>query len=113
MRNPLKIIIEKIPAKAGMTNMKRKGNILIIGAGLCGSLLALRLGQRGYNITIMEMRADLRKVDISAGRSINLAFSDRGIKAMRLVGIRWTVNQSGIFRSWHKSNEAGWYSRKG
>ncbi|WP_242202526.1 FAD-dependent oxidoreductase [Aestuariivivens insulae] len=61
--------------------------MLIIGAGLCGSLLALRLGQRGYNVTVYEMRPDLRKVNISAGRSINLAFSDRGIKAMKLVGI--------------------------
>jgi kynurenine 3-monooxygenase len=68
--------------------MKQKENILIIGAGLCGSLLALRLGQRGYNVRVIEMRPDLRKVDISAGRSINLAFSDRGIKAMRLVGIQ-------------------------
>ena len=69
--------------------MKNKQqNILIIGAGLCGSLLALRLGQRGYRVTVMEMRPDLRKVDISAGRSINLAFSDRGIKAMNLVGIQ-------------------------
>jgi kynurenine 3-monooxygenase len=65
----------------------QKQNILIIGAGLCGSLLALRLGQRGYNVTVYEMRPDLRKVDISAGRSINLAFSDRGNKAMKLVGI--------------------------
>lgn len=68
--------------------MKNKENILIIGAGLCGSLLALRLGQRGFNVRVIEMRPDLRKVDISAGRSINLAFSDRGIKAMRLVGIQ-------------------------
>jgi len=68
--------------------MKNKENILIVGAGLCGSLLALRLGQRGYNVSIYEQRPDLRKVDISAGRSINLAFSDRGIKAMRLVGIQ-------------------------
>jgi len=67
--------------------MGKKENILIIGAGLCGSLLALRLGQRGYNVTVYEMRPDLRKVDISAGRSINLAFSDRGNKAMKLVGI--------------------------
>jgi kynurenine 3-monooxygenase len=65
----------------------KKQNILIIGAGLCGSLLALRLGQRGYNVTVYEMRSDLRKTDISAGRSINLAFSDRGNKAMKLVGI--------------------------
>jgi len=68
--------------------MTKKENILIIGAGLCGSLLALRLGQRGYNVRVIEMRPDLRKVDISAGRSINLAFSDRGIKAMRMVGIQ-------------------------
>ena len=65
----------------------KQQNILIIGAGLCGSLLALRLGQRGYNVTVYEMRPDLRKTDISAGRSINLAFSDRGNKAMKLVGI--------------------------
>lgn len=67
--------------------MNKQQNIIIIGAGLCGSLLALRLGQRGYNVTVYEMRPDLRKVDISAGRSINLAFSDRGNKAMKLVGI--------------------------
>lgn len=73
--------------------MPRQQNILIIGAGLCGSLLALRLGQRGYNVTVMEMRPDLRKVDISAGRSINLALSNRGIKAMKLVGIQDPVMQ--------------------
>ena len=67
--------------------MKELQNILIIGAGLCGSLLALRLGQRGHNVSVYEMRPDLRKVDISAGRSINLAFSNRGNKAMKLVGI--------------------------
>ncbi|MGB0981042.1 MAG: FAD-dependent oxidoreductase [Winogradskyella sp.] len=67
--------------------MKEQQNILIIGAGLCGSLLALRLGQRGYNVNVYEMRSDLRKTDISAGRSINLAFSDRGNKAIKLVGL--------------------------
>ncbi|OUS03616.1 kynurenine 3-monooxygenase [Flavobacteriales bacterium 33_180_T64] len=69
----------------------KQQNILIIGAGLCGSLLALRLGQRGYNVAIYEMRPDLRKTDISAGRSINLAFSDRGNKAMKLVNIEAKV----------------------
>ena len=65
-----------------------KQNILIIGAGLCGSLLALRLGQRGYKVRVVEARPDLRKTNINSGRSINLAFSDRGIKAMRMVGIQ-------------------------
>ena len=67
--------------------MTEKDHILIIGAGLCGSLLALRLAQRGYRVTVYESRPDLRKVDISAGRSINLALSDRGFKALRLAGV--------------------------
>ncbi|UKM66312.1 FAD-dependent monooxygenase [Flavobacteriaceae bacterium GSB9] len=71
--------------------MNKQQNILIIGAGLCGSLLALRLGQRGYNVSVYEKRSDLRKVDISAGRSINLAFSNRGSKAMKLVGLKEQV----------------------
>ena len=72
--------------------MKNKQqNILIIGAGLCGSLLALRMGQRGYNVTVYEKRPDLRATDISAGRSINLAFSDRGNKGMKLVGLEEKV----------------------
>ncbi|WP_233900048.1 FAD-dependent oxidoreductase [Tenacibaculum piscium] len=67
--------------------MNKKDNILIIGAGLCGSLLALRLAQRGFKVAVYESRPDLRTVDISAGRSINLALSDRGFKALRLAGV--------------------------
>jgi kynurenine 3-monooxygenase len=67
--------------------LKTEENILIIGAGLCGSLLALRLGQRGCNVKVMERRSDLRKENISAGRSINLALSNRGIKALKMVGL--------------------------
>lgn len=64
-----------------------KENILIIGAGLCGSLLALRLAQHGYNIQLVEKRPDLRKVTQDAGRSINLALSDRGLRGLRLAGV--------------------------
>ncbi len=72
---------------------RKKENILIIGAGLCGSLLALRMGQRGYQVTLIEKRPDLRKVEQDAGRSINLAFSDRGMKAMKMVGLQEEVNK--------------------
>ena len=40
--------------------MKNQENILIVGAGLCGSLLALRLAQRGYKVDVYESRPDLR-----------------------------------------------------
>ena len=64
-----------------------KDNVLIIGAGLCGSLLALRLAQRGYPVRLVEKRPDLRAVVQDAGRSINLALSDRGLKGLRLAGV--------------------------
>ena len=67
--------------------MSTKDHILIIGAGLCGSLLALRLAQRGFKITLVEKRPDLRKVTQDAGRSINLALSDRGLRGLRLAGV--------------------------
>lgn len=71
----------------------KEETILIIGAGLCGSLLALRMAQRGYNVQLIEKRPDLRTVDLGAGRSINLAFSDRGMKGMKLVGLEEQVKE--------------------
>src|SRR5688572_21755520 len=61
--------------------------ISIIGAGLVGSLLSIYLAKRGYDVTVYERRSDMRRNDIVAGRSINLALSDRGIKALEEVGI--------------------------
>jgi len=65
--------------------------IIVVGAGLCGTLLALRLAQRGNSVTIYERRSDMRNANISAGRSINLALSDRGLKGLRLVGLEEKV----------------------
>jgi kynurenine 3-monooxygenase len=67
--------------------MGKKDEILIVGAGLCGSLLALRLAQRGFQIKLVEKRPDLRQVEQDAGRSINLALSDRGLKGLRMAGV--------------------------
>ncbi len=64
-----------------------KKNTVIIGAGLVGSLLSIYLSKRGYKVKIYERRADMRKQDMVAGRSINLALSDRGIKALEEVGL--------------------------
>ena len=64
-----------------------KKNTVIIGAGLVGSLLSIYLSKRGYKVKIYERRADMRKEDMIAGRSINLALSDRGIKALEEVGL--------------------------
>ncbi len=59
----------------------------IIGSGLTGPLLAIMLANRGYTVDLYEKRADLRKADISAGRSINLALSHRGIHALKSANV--------------------------
>jgi len=61
--------------------------ISIVGAGLVGSLLAIYLRKQGHDITVFERRHDLRKTDISVGKSINLALSDRGWKPLKEVGL--------------------------
>lgn len=65
----------------------RPKQITLVGGGLVGSLLSVMLSRRGYRVTVFEKRPDLRKVAISAGRSINLALAERGIKALRTAGL--------------------------
>src|SRR5438552_37486 len=61
--------------------------VIIIGAGLSGSLLAIYLAKRGFQTEIYEARGDMRKETLFAGRSINLALSNRGIAALKEVGL--------------------------
>jgi len=63
-------------------------HVTILGAGLVGSLLGIILRKRGYKVTIYERRPDMRSASISAGRSINLAMSARGWKALELAGLK-------------------------
>ena len=63
----------------------------VIGMGPVGSLLALELARRGITVDAFERRPDLRAKTISAGRSINLAVSARGIAALQNVALAETV----------------------
>ena len=64
---------------------------IIIGAGLVGSLHAVYLAKRGVSVEVYERRPDMRKTEMSAGRSINLAISHRGLKALDRVGLKKKV----------------------
>lgn len=76
--------------------MSSNQKITIVGAGLCGTLLAIRLGQRGYEVELYEKRGDMRKEEIGAGRSINLALSPRGLMALDRVGLKEEILKSCI-----------------
>lgn len=64
-----------------------ESKVVIIGAGLAGSLLAIYLAKRGIAVDVYEARGDMRLEEVAAGRSINLALSDRGIAALHGVGM--------------------------
>ena len=70
--------------------------VTLVGAGLVGSLLSIYLAKRGYKIDIFERRPDMRKAKISAGKSINLALSDRGWKGLEGVGIADEIRKIAI-----------------
>ncbi len=69
-----------------MSNTGKK-HIAIVGAGLVGSLLSIYLKKRGYKVSVFERRADMRRKGFEGGRSINLALSNRGIRALEEVGL--------------------------
>lgn len=67
--------------------------IILLGSGLSGSLMAVYLAQRGFQVKLFERRPDMRRTDISAGKSINLAISVRGLSALAGVGLKSEIEK--------------------
>jgi kynurenine 3-monooxygenase len=75
--------------------------VAVVGAGLAGCLLACFLARRGIRVTVFERRGDPRPRDghqgqVERGRSINLAISERGLDALRRIGLEPTVMADAI-----------------
>ena len=75
------------PSSAFRPALDKHGPVVIVGAGQAGALLAIYLARQGHDVTVFESRPDLRRVDIDAGRSINLALATRGIVPLVDVGV--------------------------
>ncbi|HCU50868.1 MAG TPA: FAD-dependent monooxygenase [Micromonosporaceae bacterium] len=70
--------------------------VAIVGAGLAGCLLASFLARRGYAVDLYERRPDPRTGKVERGRSINLALSERGLDALRRIGLDQQVMQDAL-----------------
>src|SRR4051812_10762551 len=68
----------------------------IIGGGLVGPLMAVYLARKGFDISLYERRTDMRHADVPAGRSINLAVTARGLRALEEVGLKTDVMKIAI-----------------
>ncbi|HCW09027.1 MAG TPA: kynurenine 3-monooxygenase [Cytophagales bacterium] len=71
-------------------------HIAIAGAGLVGSLLSIYLAQRGFKVSVFERRPDMRTSNRDTGRSINLALSNRGLRALHEVGLEDEIKKAAI-----------------
>ena len=69
---------------------------IVVGAGLVGSLWAVFLARRGYQVEVYERRPDMRAKGYLGGRSINLAMSERGWAAIEKAGIREEISRVAI-----------------
>ncbi len=73
-----------------------KEKISLVGGGLVGSMLSILLAKKGYPVEVFESRPDMRKSNAYAGRSINLAMSHRGWKAIEMAGIKDEIDKVAI-----------------
>ena len=71
-------------------------SVVIVGAGLAGCLLAVYLSRAGWSVDLRERRGDPRARGHAAGRSINLAISARGLKALRRAGLEEAILRNAI-----------------
>ena len=76
-----------------MSALGERGPVVVVGAGPAGALMALYLARRGCEVAVYEARADIRRVEMSAGRSINLALATRGIVSLVDVGVIERVDE--------------------
>lgn len=75
--------------------MQNLQKIAIVGSGLVGTLLATYLKKMGHTVHVYDRSKDIRTIDFS-GRSINLAMSHRGWRALKGIGIEEQVQKIGI-----------------
>lgn len=61
--------------------------VIVAGGGLSGCLMACYLRSKGIDVVIIEKLPDPRLPNRTAGKSINMALSERGLKALRRIGI--------------------------
>ena len=70
-----------------MNEAIKEEEIVIVGGGMSGTVMAYIMANRGYKVKIYEKRSDCRKNTLKQGRSVNLTLAERGIRSLEKIGI--------------------------
>ena len=87
-------------AEAGAGGGPGDVDLLVAGGGLAGALAAATFAKAGLRVQMREKRPDPRAAAAGKARaprrSINLALSERGFRALRAVGLEESVKALGV-----------------
>jgi kynurenine 3-monooxygenase len=72
-----------------------EGKVVVIGAGLVGSVLAMFLARHGLEVEVFESRPDPR-LAAADDRALHLGIAARGLHALRVLGIDHAVTSHTI-----------------
>ena len=70
--------------------------IAIVGGGLVGAMQAIYMAEKGFQVDVFERRGDIRNALFVAGKSINLALSDRGWEALKKINMENEIREIAI-----------------
>lgn len=67
------------------------GRMVVVGAGLSGSVLAVFLARRGHEVDVFERHEDPRVQHAARRAALNITLCERGLDALSAIGIREAV----------------------
>ncbi len=77
--------------------MAGREKVIIVGAGLVGSLLAIYLARRGYDVDVYEKRSMIDGNVVATGKpSVNITVSQRGFRALDKLGLGDTIRRVAV-----------------
>jgi kynurenine 3-monooxygenase len=70
--------------------------IIVLGAGLVGSVLSSILARHGCRVEVYDHMADIRETHLTSGRSINLTLCERGLNVLDRLGVGEAVRRISV-----------------
>lgn len=65
--------------------------MIVLGAGLVGTVLSVHLAKAGFEVEVYDSRPDPRQIEPKFDRSINITLCERGFRALESIGMNEVI----------------------